>query len=536
MQRLILGLSLTVAFCTIATLDAVAADPCPRPNSGAVVARPPDLHSQNGVLKVVFHYVTSVDGVGRTLFCFKTPDGLESPTLHVRPGDTLDVTVTNDVPALPPGSPTEIVSDASNVCGDKTMTGTSVNMHFHGTNTSPKCHGDQVIHTIINSGQTFHYALQFPNDEPPGLYWYHPHVHGIADGAVLGGASGAIVVEGIQHLQPAVAGLRERILVIRDQNVGAAPVVGQQVPAWDVSLNYVPIAYPAYAPAILHTKPGRQELWRVVNAASDTIMDLQLRFDGIAQPLQIVGLDGVPTGSQDGSRRGHIVTVTHILIPPAGRAEFIVNTPPASVGTAVLVTQYVNTGPGGDYDPERPLALLQETSEADDTSVISSNTGSPWPQRFEGLDRERVSANRKLYFSEVLSDPTNPASPTNFFLTVDGATPVLFDPANPPAITTTQGSTEDWTIENRSGEHHEFHMHQIHFKLLKQNGLPVPADQRQFLDMIQVPFWSGTGPYPSVTVRMDFRGPDIGDFVYHCHILGHEDNGMMATIRVLPKS
>jgi FtsP/CotA-like multicopper oxidase with cupredoxin domain len=53
--------------------------------------------------------------------------------------------------------------------------------------------------------------------------------------------------------------------------------------------------------------------------------------------------------------------------------------------------------------------------------------------------------------------------------------------------------------------------------------------------MIQVPFWSGTGPYPSVTVRMDFRGPDIGDFVYHCHILGHEDNGMMAIIRVRPK-
>jgi FtsP/CotA-like multicopper oxidase with cupredoxin domain len=50
-----------------------------------------------------------------------------------------------------------------------------------------------------------------------------------------------------------------------------------------------------------------------------------------------------------------------------------------------------------------------------------------------------------------------------------------------------------------------------------------------------VPFWKGKGhPYPSITVRMDFRGPDVGDFVYHCHILGHEDNGMMATIRVLP--
>ena len=63
--------------------------------------------------------------------------------------------------------------------------------------------------------------------------------------------------------------------------------------------------------------------------------------------------------------------------------------------------------------------------------------------------------------------------------------------------------------------------------------MPVDAADRQFLDMSQVPYWTGSGTYPSATVRMDFRGPDIGDFVYHCHILGHEDNGMMAIIRVL---
>ena len=58
---------------------------------------------------------------------------------------------------------------------------------------------------------------------------------------------------------------------------------------------------------------------------------------------------------------------------------------------------------------------------------------------------------------------------------------------------------------------------------------------QQMLDTVDVPFWSGSGPYPSVTLRLDFRGRDIGDFVYHCHILEHEDHGMMAIIRVLPK-
>ena len=168
--------------------------------------------------------------------------------------------------------------------------------------------------------------------------------------------------------------------------------------------------------------------------------------------------------------------------------------------------------------------------------VVAASSAAPGPQLFEGLNTATITAKRTLYFSEVLSDPSDPASPTNFFITVDEATSVLFDPSNPPAITTTQGAVEDWTIQDRSQENHEFHMHQIHFLLLEQNGVPVPPQQRQFLDMVQIPYWTGTGPYPSVKVRMDFRGMDIGDFVYHCHILGHEDNGMMATIRVLPKS
>ena len=124
-------------------------------------------------------------------------------------------------------------------------------------------------------------------------------------------------------------------------------------------------------------------------------------------------------------------------------------------------------------------------------------------------------------------------SPTNFFITVDGQTLKLFEPNNPPAITTTRGSVEDWTIENRAQENHAFHIHQIHSLLLARNGLPVPPEQRQYLDTVNIPFWIGTGPYPSVKVRMDFRGAVVGDFVYHCHFIFHSDFGMMAIIRVI---
>jgi FtsP/CotA-like multicopper oxidase with cupredoxin domain len=522
---------------------ALADASCPRPPAGSVATSPPDLWSQNGVLNVAFDYYTTVDDAGRTLFCFTTPDGLESPTLHVNPGDQLNVTVTNRNPPPPAGSPTEVVSNSTDRCGDVTMTITSLNIHYHGTNTSPACHGDQVIHTIINSGETFKYSLVFPTDEPPGLYWYHPHVHGIAEAAVQGGASGAIIVEGIENIQPAVAGLPERVLIIRDMTrpSGPAPSVNPPVPSWDASLNYVPIAYqpnqvPNYTPAVIQMRTGVQEFWRVVNASADTIIDLQLQYDGKAQPLQVVGLDGVPTGSQDGTRKGTLVTTNNILLAPAARAEFIVAGPRPSVRNANLVTLYVDTGPGGDSDPTRPLARIVTANEDNTLSPIPEPSGPANPQRFEGLADAQPSATRTLYFSEVLSDPTNPNSPTNFFITVDGATPVLFDPNNPPAVVTTQGAVEDWIIQNRTAEHHEFHMHQIHFLLEEVNGVPVPPEQQQFLDMIQVPYWPGSGPYPSVKVRMDFRGPDIGDFVYHCHILAHEDGGMMAIVRVLPPS
>jgi FtsP/CotA-like multicopper oxidase with cupredoxin domain len=389
--------------------------------------------------------------------------------------------------------------------------------------------------------------LTFPNDEPPGLYWYHPHVHGIAEAAVQGGASGAIVVEGIANLQPAVlgqptasgkvpvSGLPQRILLIRDQPVVGNPMPGGAVPSWDVTLNYIPIAYPAETPAIIEMKTGQREFWRVANASADTILDLQVQYDGVRQPLQIVGLDGVPIGSQDGTRQGRLLTQTDILLAPAARAEFIVAPPPSRVHTANFLTLNIDTGPLGDNDPQRTLATIVTTANPVPTlPATPGRSGPPNPQRFEGLASATVTAKRTIYFSEVVSDPSNPASPTNFFITVDGATPVLFDPNNPPAIITHQGAVEDWTIENRAGENHEFHQHQIHFLLLKQNGVPVPASRQQYLDMVQVPYWTGTGPYPSVTVRMDFRGMDIGDFVYHCHILGHEDNGMMAIIRVLP--
>ncbi len=541
---------------------APVANPCaPRFAAGSTIHNPPALFSSHGVLNVRFSYQQTTDSVGRLLHCFMTEDGLQEPTLHVNPGDTLNITVTNNTPAQPFGE----MYDAPN-CGDRTVqftpptdtvpaTGSSVNLHYHGTNVSPQCGGDNVTRTLINSGTTFQYSFTFPRNEPPGLYWYHPHVHGLAERDLLGGATGALVVDGIQNVQPAVSGLRQRFLVIRDQpqvqGLEEGPGnCGVDVPFQDISANYVPVDSHArfnssgqltgitFTPAVLHMAPGETQFWRVVNSSADTILDLQVLYDGVPQTLQIVGIDAVPVNSQEGTVPGRLIPVTRFRLPVASRVEFLVHAPASTVRQAQLVTNNINSGPQGDCDPTRAIfnIRLANDVEATDDTLPAFTALNLNQQRFGGTSDMAVSATRVFQFSEI--------QPTQFFITQvsAGQQPVVFDNNNPPAVVTTQGSIERWNIQNIAGENHEFHMHQIHFKVLSQdnfevNGSPqAPAINGQFLDMIEVPFWSGKQgvPFPQVQLLMDFRGMDIGTFVYHCHILSHEDLGMMATIQVVP--
>lgn len=517
---------------------------CPRPNEGSEVKPPPDLFSQNGTLSVALNFYTSMDDAGRTLFCFVTADGLESPTLHVKPGDTINIALTNMLPDAP-GARADVMFAKGDVCGSGIMTVTSVNMHFHGTNVLPKCHSDETIHTIVNAGQSFTYKLHIPKDEPPGLYWYHPHLHGYSSMEVQGGATGAIEVEGIADIQPVVAGLPERYLVLRDQQQITPPSLSASAPPnWDVSVNYVPVTFPQYVPSIVKMKAGAKEFWRVVNASANTIMHLQVTYDGVAQPLGIVAWDGVPTGSKDGTQKGSVITQNDILLPVAGRVEFIIDAPKSGATVALLKTLAIDGGPSGDNNPERTLARIVTTGTPAKLPALALSGNGSRKLRFDDLAIAPVTAKRDLYFSEyVLTHlPRGPhvddAQIVHFYITVKGQKEIPFDPRNPPAIITNQGAVEEWTIQNRTDEVHEFHIHQVHFLVEEINGVKIPKGQQQLYDTFQVPYWHKEDgkPYPYIKIKLDFRGPTVGDFVYHCHILDHEDQGMMAIIRVLPKA
>lgn len=527
---------------------AVGGGGCTRPPPGSAIAEPPSLSGPGGSLSVSFSFQTSQDAAGRTLYCFVTRDGLQNPTLHVSPGGTLTVTVTNNTPA---GTGSMTIDGA---CFAPQMDSSSVNIHYHGTNTSPACGGDQVIRTVINSGQTYTYKIQFPLDEPPGLYWYHPHIHGNSESHVMGGATGALIVDGIEKFFPVLEGMPQRTLVIRDQqqlgNLPGGPGnCGNGVPNRDVSANDIPVNSFQFSGNLvfflaggLTVPSGEQELWRVANTSADTILDLQVIYDGVPQTLNVVAIDGVPVNSQDGTGSATMIPTANFRLPPASRLEFVLAMPPAGTASAQMVTSNINTGAEGDCDPLRPLFGIATAGSPSDRAVARGRVlpVRPLPaeggRRFAGVATAPISAQYTVYFQE---SPARDA--TEFYMTVDPQEPQVFSPNMPPGITLTQGQVQEWTVQNRTLENHEFHIHQIHFLVVSQNDFPpghpvAPIVNNQYLDTIEVPAWSGNeaDPFPSVTLLMDFTGDITGDFVFHCHILGHEDLGMMNIVRVLP--
>lgn len=536
---------------------------CSRPDPGERLSEPADLRSQNGELKVDLTVLDSLAADGSTRYCYVDANGNGAPTLRVKPGDLITLTLKNKLndidrrSTLKRGAEGMAHHHQALSCSAGPMNQTSTNLHFHGLNIPSTCHQDDVLNTLVApQSAPFQYTFRIPDNQPPGLYWYHPHVHGFTATQILGGASGALIVEGIERVNPQLAGLPERVLVIRDQDLlkpDALPAQSEPVlpkmlidrdgdaanngtgfgkPAKDLSVNYVPVPYPDYAPALLEMKPEERQLWRVLNASAITYLDLAVILNRTPQALQLVGLDGAPV-NQNGVIPESGISVKHIGVPPGSRVEFVATAPPLGA-PALLVTRTVDTGPGGENDPNRALVRIDATVNAPEPRSRLDESPKPMPaSSLPWLGSVSPVVTRRLYFSEKLQDPNNPTSAVEFYLTVDGQTPKPFDPSTGiPNIIAKEGTVEDWIIENRTQELHDFHIHQLHFMLLDYMGKPL---NEPFLrDTVNVPYFTDRAlSYPSVRIRLDFRDPNaVGTYIYHCHLLEHEDGGMMGLIRV----
>lgn len=435
------------------------------------------------------------------------------------------------------------------------MTPASSNLHFHGLAVPPVCHQDETLRTLVQPGDPpFEYRIQISKQQPPGLYWYHPHVHGFSEVQLLGGASGALIVEGVEKTMPRLAGLPERVFIIRDEWMPPPSEADKADPKWptkQLSINYVSVPYPSYPPAVIQMRPSARELWRVLNASADTYLNLYMEFGGKRQKFELIGVDGAPLDYDEAAVHNTSAETSAIFLPPATRAEFLI-TGPSAGEEGRLMTGYVyrgadedaptsskpNVSPGvragqDDIDAARPLASI----------VVSERFPQAATLRYadRASERRRVPLSsvppvrkRTLYFSEALSDPNDPRSATLFFITEEGHTPAVFDPdSKEPNIIAHQGDVEDWNIENRSREAHTFHIHQLHFLVVGRRS--AAWEDPTLRDTVNVPAWSGFGPYPRLTLRMDFRDPNIvGTVPFHCHIAQHLDGGMMGTVRIEP--
>lgn len=528
---------LLVAVCAVALTSASAQPPvCPqRPLPGSLVVNPLDLFSQNGTLSLDLTLQNQQGSDGFMHYCYVynyQGQQIEAPTLRLNPGDQLVLNLTDNIQApydkynkskmsmhmamhVPPkyaGTPPD--PD----CNGGTITPGTTNMHFHGMNIPPTCHQDDVIYTLIQSGDPpFQYNFQVPSNDNPGMYWYHPHPHGEATTQIDGGATGAIFIEGTIN---GTQGLPERVFVIRQQfNNPNSWIPGPN----QLTINYQPALFPDAPSPYINMQYGQQEFWRVANTTSQTFLDLQVIYGTTAQNLQVVALDGVPLNPP--------LTESDIVLAPAQRAEFIVPGLPSDEEGVFLTNGYA-TGPVGNPNPPQQLMKMFGTSNSkvEPPADRGQNRPPASRQRFAGLLTQQPTTQRNIYFSE---QTVGSNGPTQYFVTVAGQKPTVFKMDAPPAITTQIGAVEDWTIENHAGEAHAFHIHQVHFLLMDINGQPV--QNPELYDTYTLPAWSGSGPYPSITVRMDFRDPQIaGTFVFHCHIIDHEDGGMMQKIQVNP--
>jgi len=455
----------------------VATRPVP---SGGVFVQPDELRSVNGRLAVTLTAeATMVPFGAQTRFAYTYNGSTPGPTLRVRPGDTVVVTLRNRL-------------------------GTDTNLHTHGLHVSPSGDSDNIFVMVPPGGEhTYTYAI--PADHPSGLFWYHPHAHGHVAEQIAGGLAGAIIVTDDLDDVAEIAGSTERLLILADPRIGssASVLATSQMDRMQGRQGDVVVINGIAQPSLAVTA-GTLERWRILNSSAARYYRLAL--DG--HQLHVM--------ASDGGRLTAPVTASEILLAPGERTEVLVTpTQAGSYRLRALRYDRGSSGMGGGMGgrasgstTETVIATMNVTGSASAARLPSAlaKTSSVIPT---------ISATRTVTLAMGAGGGMGAGSMMAF--TIDGK---AFDPARTD-ITARVGTAEEWAIRNTSVMDHPFHLHVWPFRIV--DGPPTAG----WKDTVNVPAGH------TVTIRIAFI--DLpGRTVYHCHILDHEDLGMMGTINVTP--
>lgn len=462
----------TAALALLSGLPAAAQqNPRDRAISSSETVNPGEIVSQGGTLNAQLTIAPGTVTFGDSAYKRNLyNDSYVPPTLRLNPGDSVNLTLVNGIRAQ---------IDPSLYNGNWT------NLHFHGFNVTPIKPGDQVITTVVDSASSFNFAFRLPTWHPEGLFWYHPHPHGISDGQVLGGMSGAIVVGDLLKYFPQYRNAPERILLIKDFQ-------GRRNDSTVTILNINGDPSPNFS-----IYGGQNQFWRIANVGADTYVNLHL------EGHQFLVL------ARDGNRVVQPVWQDSLVLPPAARAEVIVN------GGLPFRTSRLFAAPIQFQQDTVWLGTLRSMGPP-----VASGPLAALPPRdatladsIRALFQATPDASRRFVFR---SPPEGSQA-----YTINGDTFAVSTINTRVPL----GNVEDWTIVNDSDELHVFHIHQLDF-LVTDDGTGRP-DTLSFRDVVNMP------PNSTIKVRIPFTEPLIeGLFVYHCHILFHEDRGMMQSICV----
>ena len=403
------------------------------------------------------------------------------PTLRVAPGDVLRVTLANDLDA-------------------------TTNLHTHGLHVSPEGNSDNVF-LIVEPGQSARYEYAIPADHPTGTFWYHPHHHGTVADQMFGGLFGALLVA--EADDPGEQ--RERVLVVSDTTLtgdGEVAAVSREQVMQGREGELV-LVNGQLRPRIDVSADSPQR-WRVVNACTSRF--LQLALD--EHTWGFLGYDGQALGQPD--ERDTVV------LAPGNRVDLLVQ--PVAAGTFTLRTLGHDRGGMGMMgrgatatSAETVLATVQVTDNTTGAGATAPPTHGDRPTtEVADLRGEAVDGRRTITFTMGMGMGTGGGGGMTFGF--DGQE---FDPERVDQ-SVALGAVEEWTIANASPMDHPFHLHVWPMQVVAADDVD-PTGRPDWRDVVIVPARS------QVTVRIRFA--DFGGrTVYHCHVLDHEDQGMMGII------
>lgn len=545
--------------------------------------------------------------------------------LQLQPGDHLRIRLVNQ---LPPAPPDAIYAQANPAM----LAANPTNLHTHGMIVSPHradendpTYGDYVYVFEYPQGKLpamkmpgmdavaapIQYDIPIPANHPAGLYWFHPHSHGLSLNQVAHGLGGIITVGSISDYVQ-LHGQQVRHLILKDMQIRKdGSVLSQEdarfcstfpFPADPVRNGFCPGTLQANGsdysggkwfftingqvfPTITVGEHG--DVWRITNASGNATYLLKLIDDANKHelPFRVVAVDGVSTAVPMGmpipgaapaaavppackSLAGdgdNSICTTELLVMPSSRVEIYVPQQLGSAQTATLMQASYGTGPAGDSWPSIKLAHVVFVAKPNDTNkpqIQSAIRVTDW----KASAGKEANARTKQSSSESGCNALVPGHRRRIFFGIPktsihglgyeevdekgNAVPGTFRDIEPfdhrsitvclPLAPGGSPTTETWELINVSSEDHNFHIHQTRFRVLSDAG---GGDTNLYMDSIPMPHgsWGCTGTVQHwrsgactvnpIVVSITFT--QAGDFVYHCHILSHEDAGMMAHIRVV---